>query len=302
MLSELVQGIRTNWAIADAERDKDLTTPENMVRHDNISYGPYGEWNLLDIYYTKDTTDVKPAIVNIHGGGWVYGNKEIYQHYCMKLAGRGFTVVNFNYRLAPEQPYPAALEDVNQVFTYLEQHGQEYYVDVNNLFVVGDSAGAQLSSQYLAALTNPEYAKLLEIDTPQVMVRAVALNCGAYDVRDLAEGEEEINKMFMEYLGGDMEGRKGEGRGSLDSLDIIKYITARFPSTFVMSAYHDFLREYAKPMYEHLTGLGIDCRLEIYGTKEQWHMGHVFHIDCKSKDAEQCNDEECVFFREHIKV
>ena len=102
MLSKIVTDIRTNWAISDRERDEGLTTPEDITRHDDISYGPYGEWNLLDIYHKKDVNTCQPTIVNIHGGGWVYGNKEIYQFYCMSLAQRGYTVVNFNYRLAPE--------------------------------------------------------------------------------------------------------------------------------------------------------------------------------------------------------
>lgn len=302
MISKLVQEIRANWAKSDAERDRGLTTPEDIVRYDDISYGPYGEWNLLDIYYTKDTRATGPAIVSIHGGGWVYGSKEVYQYYCMKLAQRGFTVVNFNYRLAPENPYPAALEDINQVFSYLVQHGEEYFVDTNNLFVVGDSAGAQLASQYLAALTNPEYAKMLGFETPEVTVRAAALNCGIYDIKNLGLQVVELADRIREYMSGDPEKRKGTGSGSWESLNVMKYITGNFPPAFVMSAYHDYLRKHAKPMYEHLTGLGVDCRLEIYGTKEQKHMGHVFHVDCRSKEADQCNDEECAFFRKYIKV
>lgn len=142
VLSKAVQKIRTEWAISDAKRDEGLTTPDNMVRHDNISYGSYGEWNLMDIYYTKEVSAPQPVIINIHGGGWVYGNKEIYQFYCMSLAQRGFTVVNFNYRLAPENRYPAALEDINSVFCFLKEEGAKYMADIHNVFVVGDSAGA----------------------------------------------------------------------------------------------------------------------------------------------------------------
>ena len=86
VISKAVQDIRTNWAISDAERDEGLTTPEDIKRYDNISYGPHDVWNLLDIYHQKDVTGPMPVIVNIHGGGWVYGNKEIYQFYCMNLA------------------------------------------------------------------------------------------------------------------------------------------------------------------------------------------------------------------------
>ena len=289
MLSRIVTDLRKNWAIIDRERDGGLTTPENITRHDDISYGPYGEWNLLDIYHKKDVNTCQPTIVNIHGGGWVYGNKEIYQFYCMSLAQRGFTVVNFNYRLAPENKYPAALEDINSVLCFLREHGKEYYVDTENLLVVGDSAGGQLASHYLTILTNPEFAKLFSFQTPDVKVRAVALNCGVYDARKCAQTEGD--EYFHEYIG-----KEKLTKELLESLDTIKYMTSGFPPTFVMSAYHDFLVTNAEPMYHHLQSLSIPCELRIYGSKEQKEIAHVFHVNIKLPEARKCNDEECEFF------
>ena len=112
-ISKTVRDIRVNWAIGDRERDKGLATPDEIRRFDDISYGPHGQANMLDVYVRKDAEGLQPTIVNVHGGGWVYGNKEIYQHYCMRLALRGFAVVNINYRLAPENRFPAAVEDIN---------------------------------------------------------------------------------------------------------------------------------------------------------------------------------------------
>ena len=157
MLSEKVRDIRVNWKISEDKRDEGLTTPEDIVRFDNISYGPYGSDNLLDIYHQKEVTKPQKTIISVHGGGWVYGSKEQYQFYGMRLAQRGFTFVNFNYRLAPEHKYPAALEDINQVFCFVRDHAKEYAIDTDHLFVVGDSAGAQLSTQYLTICSNPEY-------------------------------------------------------------------------------------------------------------------------------------------------
>ena len=64
MLSLLVRSIRKNWAKADAKRDEGLTTPQDIIRHDNLSYGPYGEENILDIYYKKDTEESKHGHIN----------------------------------------------------------------------------------------------------------------------------------------------------------------------------------------------------------------------------------------------
>lgn len=293
MLSKIVTDIRTNWAISDRERDEGLTTPEDITRHDDISYGPYGEWNLLDIYHKKDVNTCQPTIVNIHGGGWVYGNKEIYQFYCMSLAQRGFTVVNFNYRLAPENKYPAALEDINSVFCFLKEHGKEYYVDTENLLVVGDSAGGQLASHYLTILTNPEFAKLFTFQTPDVKVRAVALNCGVYDTRNCVDTE--VDEYLLEYID-----KEKLTKDMWESLDTIKYMTPDFPPAFVMSAYHDSLVANAEPMYRHLQSLSIPCELRIYGSKEQEEIAHVFHVNIKLPEAGKCNDEECEFFKRFV--
>lgn len=289
MVSKLVADIRKNWAESDRKRDEGLTTPENMVRHDNIAYGPYGDWNLLDIYYTRDTKEQKPAIVNIHGGAWVYGSKEVYQYYCMGLAQRGFAVVNCNYRLAPENKYPAALEDINRILCFLKEKGKDYYVDTDNLFIVGDSAGAQLSSQYLAVFTNPAFAELFDFTPPDVNIRAAALNCGIYDARKCAENN--LDAPFMEYI----------GKAAVESLDTMKYLTADFPPSYIMSAENDFLLANAEPMYEHLRSLGVPCEIKIYGSKEQEEIAHVFHINCKLKEAKVCNDEECAFFKKYIR-
>ena len=136
-LSKIVTDIRVNWAIADAKRDEGLTTPQDIVRRDNLSYGPYDEWNMLDIYYPQETARPLPTIVSVHGGAWVYGTKEVYQFYCMSLAQRGFTVVNFNYRLAPENKYPTPLFDINQVFCFLKEKGEEYFRNLETAVIRG---------------------------------------------------------------------------------------------------------------------------------------------------------------------
>ena len=86
--------------INDYKRDKAIPLPEGIQQCRNISYGSHGKWNLLDVYYPDGTTQPLPTIVSIHGGGYVYGSKEIYRRYGMDMARRGFAFVNFNYRLA----------------------------------------------------------------------------------------------------------------------------------------------------------------------------------------------------------
>lgn len=294
-LSKAVRTIRTDWALSDAKRDEGLKTPETIARFGNISYGPYGQENLLDIYVDREAAGLLPTIVNIHGGGWVYGSKEIYQYYCMSLVQYGFTVVNINYRLAPETHFPGAVEDINQALTYLAENGAAYHVDRERLVLVGDSAGGQLVSHYATILTNPEFAGLFDFKVPQVTVKAVGLNCGHYDGRELAlKGRKEL---FAEYLGHKWRKPKAQ---LLQMVDAKKYMTNAFPPAYIMSSECDFLREEARPMYDFLQGLGVPCEVKIYGSPEREDIGHVFQVNVKLQEAAECNREECAFFKRYV--
>lgn len=300
-LNEQVLKIRTEWAVSDMLRDAGLTTPDDIKRFDNVQYGPYGDVNyngaanVCDIYVQKNVSEPQPTILNIHGGGWVYGNKDIYQFYCMSLAQHGFTVVNINYRLAPENRFPSALEDINQALTFLAENGKEYFVDTNRMVLIGDSAGAQLTSHYAAIYTNPEFAKLFDFSLPKISIRAVGLNCGAYDGRNMIlEG---IESLFPEYI--DCIG-KTPSEDVIEKLDTLKYITDKFPPAFVMSAQNDFLLENAEPMCEFLKSKGVESVVKIYGSKEQEEISHVFHVNIRLPEATKCNDDECEFFKKYV--
>lgn len=294
-LSKTVKDIRKNWAISDARRDEGLKTPEDIRRFDDIAYGGHGRENLLDVYVNKTVSGIQPTIVNIHGGGWVYGSKEVYQYYCMSLAQRGFTVVNINYRLAPESRFPAAVEDINSVMTFIAEHGTEFFIDKDNLVMVGDSAGGQLVSHYAAILTDPGFARMFDLRIPDVHVRALGLNCGSYDGKSAAlSGSKEV---FAEYL--DIMDSEPSDK-LLERIDTLSHITADFPPSFVMSAYCDFLLPAAQPMYDLLKSKGIDCVMKIYGSTDRPDIGHVFHVNCRLDEAKRCNDDECAFFRKYV--
>lgn len=294
-MEEKINKMRLEWEAGDAKRDAGLIVPEGLVRHLDISYGPYSE-NLLDIYYPVGTSSALPTIVSIHGGGWFYGSKELYSHYCMRLALRGFTVVNFNYRLAPEYKYPAPVEDTCAVFRWMQEHAATYHIDLNNVFTVGDSAGGQIQYQVLTMLTNPQYAALFPFAPPaDFKVNACGMNCGCYFIP------------FSRFLSPKMMGPLFEAYFPEDYMAIIpqlkakKYINSNFPPSFVMSAKNDYLLMMASPLHRILQKKGVESMLKIYGTKAQKDIGHVFHLNCRSKLADQCNDEQCAFFRAHLK-
>lgn len=292
---ETIQRMRREWAEGDAVRDAGLTIPEDLTRFLDICYGEYAA-NTLDVYCPKGTERALPTIVSIHGGGWFYGDKELYSHYCMALARRGFTVVNFNYRLAPEHKYPAPLEDTCAVMRWMLENAKEYYIDLNNVFMLGDSAGGQLCHQILTMLTNPKYAALFDFAPPEgFRVNACALNCGCYFLP--------FSRMISPKRGGVIFEAyfPEEYVPLLKQFRVGKYATRDFPPAFVMSAVNDYLCFMAKPLYHLLRRKGVEAEIHIYGSKAQKEIGHVFHVNCKLPLADKCNDDECAFFRAHMR-
>lgn len=268
-IMEMVQKIRREWGANDAMRDAGLATPDGVERHDDIQYGNDKVWQTLDVYRPHGA-EILPVIVSVHGGGWVYGSKEVYQYYCMSLCQRGFAVVNFNYRLAPESPYPAALEDTAAVFKWVEANVAQYGMDANNIFAVGDSAGANLLALYAAIYKENK-------------LRAVGLHCGAY------------------------HGPMGDLRaavcpnGGAAQMNAIRLIDSNFPPTFCMTATGDSLKEEAASLFRRLIKAGVPCVMRQYGTADN-RLPHVFHVDIKRAEAAQCNDDVASWFKDAARL
>ena len=284
--------IRREFKAGDDVRDAGLMTPESVIRYDDLYYGEDKEWQKLDVYRPREADEqLLPVIVSVHGGGWVYGDKERYQYYCMELARRGFAVVNFTYRLAPEFKHPAPLEDTNLVFQWIKEHCTEYKMDVERIFAVGDSAGGHLLGLYAAIWTNPEYAKEYNFSVPTGMcLKAIALNCGVFRVYEKVENFDEMEALMADYLplGGTTE--------ELNMLDVPSYVTENYPPTFLMTSVADFLKNQVLLMVEKFMEYDVPFVYRFYGDRKN-QLAHVFHCNIRTEDAKVCNDEECGFFQ-----
>ena len=290
---KLVDEMRKAFKDGDDKRDEGLPTsiPE-VERFDDIAYGKDPKYQLLDVYLPSKRTDAKlPVIVNIHGGGWVYGTKETYQFYCMALAKEGFAVVNANYRLAPDVVYPGELDDVNRVFHWVADstNAAKYQLDLDNVFIVGDSAGGQMGEQILAAYTNADYRKYFGYSVPDLTIKAAALNCGAYfltEINSIAGAPEAYFRPEIRLT-------------EHDQLNAEQFLTTDLPPLFLMTCTDDFLRDNAYMLSGYLHAKGIYHEIHFYGDPDN-RRGHVFNVNQKDDLAKQCNLDELNFFRKYI--
>ncbi len=124
---------------------------------------------------------LQPALIYFHGGGFVVGGLESHDGLCRLLVAEGgFKVIAVDYRLAPEHPYPAAVDDAWAAFQWIEAHAADLGVDGGRIAMGGDSAGGMLTAiitQLARGKAKPRIAyQLLMFPNTQVGAETSSMN------------------------------------------------------------------------------------------------------------------------------
>ncbi len=106
--------------------------------------------------YHPTQTDNLPVVLFFHGGGWVWGNLDSHDSVCRSLAiDSGCAVLAVDYRLAPEHPFPAALDDARDALAWLRENGATLGLDPTCIALCGDSSGANIALHTAARTSGP---------------------------------------------------------------------------------------------------------------------------------------------------
>jgi acetyl esterase/lipase len=157
-------------------------------RISNLAYGEAlpgdkGRRNLLDVLRPAGGGERLPTLLQIHGGGWIIGEKEQQGLPLMNhLAARGWVCVALNYRLSPKATFPDHIVDVKRALAWIRAHGPEYGADPNFVCVTGGSAGGHLAA--LAALSENDPAFQPGFEDADTSIAACVPFYGIYDLLD----------------------------------------------------------------------------------------------------------------------
>jgi gluconolactonase len=131
--------------------------PKNVDAQLDLVYATYGDRELLlDLFTPKDVEGPKPAIVVVHGGGWLNGDKTKFRALAVELANRGYVTAAIEYRLAGEALFPAGIHDCNAAVRFLRAHAEKYEIDPQRIGAVGGSAGGHLVGLMATGWQNKE--------------------------------------------------------------------------------------------------------------------------------------------------
>lgn len=126
--------------------------PRSIERIANLSYGPHGVRNLLDLYRHRSTPVNAPVLIHFHGGYYTTGHKNSQALPLLhRLAEQGWVTISANYRLGHEEGFEAHLIDAKRVVAWVRTNAEAWGMDPDRIVLAGSSAGAHMSA--LAALT-----------------------------------------------------------------------------------------------------------------------------------------------------
>ena len=256
-----------------------LVTPSIGIRNDALSVNNIpAEWVSLEHGH-----DRHHAVLYCHGGGYTCGQLGYARILASKLAlATGFDVLSFEYRLAPEHPFPAAIEDAVAMWDYLMYMGY----GARDVIIAGDSAGGNLALELALKLKEQGRAQPrgLLLFSPWTDMTASGLSYTQraeldptitldyiHAVRKVYAGGQDLTSPLLSPLFGDFAG---------------------FPPTLIQVGSNEILFSDSLRLRERMTAANVYCRLEEWS--DMWHVFQMFPI----RKAAQAMDSVGAFLLE----
>lgn len=225
---------------------------KNINRVTDIIYdNNYGDVCKLDILYDNKliAEGAKlPVYMNIHGGGFIAGDKKHRRSFCSFIADLGFFVVNINHGLCPDYKFPYFLHHCVKALNWISDNATEYNLDLDNVFVGGDSAGGYISAMLGAMQANDELREKIEADSLKTKIKGLLLISGSYDMATLVSSKVpfKIAAQMGESITGMPLKKIHKNRAALEEYEYFRelypetYINEKFPTSFIAHSTKDF--------------------------------------------------------------
>ena len=247
-------------AVAEKVREPWVKGGPVMVRTDDFAI-PSQHGPVRVRLYDPNPETPKPALIYVHGGGWVMFSLDTHDRIMREYAARaGICVIGVDYSLSPEARFPVALEEIIAVVRHIRDHGSDFAVDGGHLAIGGDSAGANLS---LAT------ALSLRAAGEGTTLATLVLNYGAFDTNLIKEDKarfggdgymlttEEMNQFWVDYLGSPDDARDPLATPLNADLH-------NLPPVFLCVPQCDVLHSQSLLLHERLKAAGVQAEAVIY--------------------------------------
>jgi acetyl esterase len=226
--------------------------PEVGAFHEGVSIG---EGVSADVVVPK-SRGPHPVVVYLHGGGWICGSARTHRKLGFRLAEAGYLVLNVDYRLAPEHPFPTPFDDCVAALRFARREAARWGGDPARIAVAGDSAGGNLAAAASAALA----------DDP-ARPKAAVLIYGVFDFAKIGEGAVPgiavdgplavLGRQMIELMVGSYLGSDPSAARTADPRVSPLHAAKRLPPSHVVVGSADPLAAQAEALVKSLSADGV---------------------------------------------
>lgn len=275
---------------------------------EDLEYARHGGDRLrLDILRPKGPGP-HPVLMYLHGGAFAVGSKRTHRALAAAYASQGYLVCNVDYRLAPQYPFPAAIEDACAAWLWVADHVGVHGGDRQRVALAGESAGANLALSVVLACCTPR-PELFAAPLFKHGVRPVAalLYCGflqtSHPARYRRAGVSALAAQIAEDAARSYLGQKADHPTQelalADPLCIVEAMHApsKLPPLFIAAGLDDPVAADSQRLERELARLGSPCSAHYYAGEP-----HAFHVLFWRQNAIRCWRESFEFLRRHLTV
>jgi acetyl esterase len=264
--------------------------------------------HLVDIYRPLAPAPPRPVLLYLHGGGFRILSKDTHWVMGLAFAREGYLVFNANYRLAPRNPFPAALEDAAAAYRWALSEAPRWGGDPSRIVLAGESAGANLVTVLTIAscYRRPERWAGSVFDAGVVPSATIA-NCGLLQVSDVERFRrrrrdlpgwmyERMYDISNAYLG-----RANPGPGGTDLADPLSFLERgeapqrSLPPFFASVGTRDPILDDTRRLAVALDSLGVECEARYYPGE-----AHAFQAMVWRPKSRQCWGHTYSFLRRTV--
>lgn len=264
----------------------ELNYPDVSREYDVVFSEENSEVCKADLFYNKKNKEYEksPVLVNIHGGGWIIGDKKNSTGFCLQFANAGIFVMNINYGLPPKYLFPHQMQTSMKAFDWLIKNANKYNLDLDNVFVSGDSAGAHFTSLVGAIQSDKDYAHALGVEQTSINIKGYLMFCGLYNI-DMYHYLPIARSMMQELIGM----KNPRNSNYYQYLNPIPYINDKMNNALIVSGLTDIMTiTQSDQLDKALSKAGVNYY--HYRNKKIINSFHDFMMLAPTKNAKKCID------------
>jgi acetyl esterase/lipase len=272
--------------------------PEGVRIDRDVRYGS-GPDEAFDVFTPANADAAMPAVLWVHGGGFVAGARTDLTNYLQVLAARGFIAIAIGYSRAPEARFPTPVRQTNEALAYVYAHAARFGIDRDRLFLAGDSAGAQIAAQSALVISDPSYATRLGIEpgiAPEVL-RAVVLFCGPHDT--IGRQPTWYLRPYIRTIVWSYMGTRDLDDPRVKQISVAPYVTADFPPAFISVGNDDPLAPQSFELARALRAAGAEVETLFFPDDFAPPLGHEYQMFLSLPQARLALDRYVAFLRAH---